>query len=171
VAPLIAAFVTTLILGAGFLVIYDSTTDDIGAPGVALTDDQATAQVVDSARHIVTKAHLQDATGALAFMSCKNENEPPYQAALYMNFKLPHANSVKYLDDVAAAMTAHGWTDGASMSEQFGEKLTKYGVTSIFYRNVNDADFATMRLYGECRNTTDHRLDNPVWTEVTDQLS
>jgi len=27
-----------------------------------------------------------------------------------------------------------------------------------------------MRLYGECRNTADHRSDNPVWREVTDQL-
>jgi hypothetical protein len=88
-----------------------------------------------------------------------------------MNFRLPHANSVKYLHDVAAAMAAHGWTDAPSMGKHFGEKLTKDDVTSILYRNVNDADFATMRLYGECRNTTDHRHDNPVWTEVTDQLS
>jgi hypothetical protein len=27
-----------------------------------------------------------------------------------------------------------------------------------------------MRLYGECRNIADHRNDNPVWREVTDQL-
>jgi hypothetical protein len=52
------------------------------------------------------------------------------------------------------------------MAKHFGEKLTKDGVTAIFYRNVA-AGFATMRIYGECRNTTDHRSDNPAWIEVT----
>ena len=47
------------------------------------------------------------------------------------------------------------------MGEHFGQKLTKDGVTAIFYRSGNDTDFATMRLYGECRNTADHRNDNP----------
>jgi hypothetical protein len=84
-----------------------------------------------------------------------------------MSFRLPGTNSVKYLGDVAAAMAAHGWTQAPSMGEHFGRKLTKGGVTSIFYRDPNDPNFATMRLYGECRNTTDHRNDNPVWTEVT----
>jgi hypothetical protein len=115
-------------------------------------------------------AQLQDATGGYAFVSCKNENEPPYQVAVYMNFRLPQSNSVKYLRDVAASMVAHGWTAAAAMGEHFGQKLTKDGVTAIFYRSVNDTNFATMRLYGECRNTADHRNDNPVWTEVTEQL-
>ena len=115
-----------------------------------------------SAKQIVSVAQLQDATGGYAFVSCKNENEPPYQAAIYMSFRLPQSNSVKYLRDVAASMAAHGWAPAASMGEHFGQKLTKDGVTAIFYRSVNDTDFATMRLYGECRNTADHRNDNPV---------
>lgn len=57
------------------------------------------------------------------------------------------------------------------MCEHFGKKLTKDGVTSIFYRNLDDANFGTMRLYGECRNMGDHRNDNPAWTELTDLLS
>ena len=58
------------------------------------------------------------------------------------------------------------------MGEHFGKKLTKDGVTAIFYRNVDDTDCRQpMRLYGECRNTADHRNDNPVWTEVTDLKS
>ena len=67
-------------------------------------------------------------------------------------------------------MVAHGWTPAPAMGEHFGQKLTKDGVTAIFYRSGNNTDFATMRLYGECRNAADHRNDNPVWTEVTDQL-
>jgi hypothetical protein len=115
-------------------------------------------------------AQLQEATGGHAFLSCKNESDPPYQAALYMNFRLPQTDSATYLRDVAAAMVAHGWADAPAMSKHFGEKLIKGGVTSILYRNVNDADFATMRLYGECRNKGDHRNDNPPWTDVTDHL-
>jgi hypothetical protein len=51
-----------------------------------------------------------------------------------------------------------------------GEKLTKDGVTSIFYRNVNDAGFAIMRLCAGCRTTADHHNDNPAWTDITDEL-
>jgi hypothetical protein len=170
VALLIAAFVSSLFLVTSCTVSDDSTVDALGVDGAALTDQQAAAQVVDSARQIVTAAHLTDATGGYTFMSCKNESEPPYQAALYMNFRLPQTNSAKYLSDVAATLVAHGWTDAPSMSKHFGEKLTKDGVTSVFYRDVNDADVATMRLYGECRNMADHRNDNPAWTDVSDQL-
>jgi hypothetical protein len=72
VALLIAAFVTSLVLGTGFVVINDSTADAIGAHGVALTDDQAAGQVVGSAKQIVTAAHLRDVTGGYAFVSCTN---------------------------------------------------------------------------------------------------
>jgi hypothetical protein len=89
VALLIAAFVSSLFLVTSCTVSDDSTVDALGVDGAALTDQQAAAQVVDSARQIVTAAHLTDATGGYTFMSCKNESEPPYQAALYMNFRLP----------------------------------------------------------------------------------
>jgi hypothetical protein len=170
VALLIGALVTSVILGTGFLLINDRHADALNLSGEPLTDAQAAGQVVDSAKQIVTVARLQEAAGGYSFVSCRNANEPPYQVAVYMSFLLPDTNSVKYLGDVAAAMVAHGWTQAPSMGEHFGRKLTKDGVTSIFYRNPNDPNFATMHLYGECRTTTDHRNDNPVWTEVTAQL-
>jgi hypothetical protein len=170
VALLTAAFVISLFLGTAFLVINHSSAQARGLGGQPLTDDQAAAQVVNSAKEIVAAAQLREATGGYAFVSCNNETEPPYQAAAYLNFRLPHRNWVQYLHDVATAMTYHGWADSPAMGEHFGHKLTKDGVTSIFHRNVTDADFATMRLYGECRNTADHRNDNPAWTEITDQL-
>jgi hypothetical protein len=170
VVLLLAALVTVLAVGAGSSLLRDLRTDAVILQGAPMTDAQAAAQVLASARQIVGMAQLQDATGGYAFVSCKNENEPPYQAAIYMSFRLPQSNSVKYLRDVAADMVVHGWTPAASMGEHFGQKLTKDGVAVIFYRSVNDTNFATMRLYGECRNTADHRNDNPVWTEVTDQL-
>jgi hypothetical protein len=170
VVLLLAALATVLVAGAGFALLRDLRTDAVSLQGAPMTDAQAAAQVLASARQIVGMAQLHDATGGYAFVSCKNENEPPYQAAIYMSFRLPQSNSVKYLRDVAASMVAHGWTPAASMGEHFGQKLTKDGVAVIFYRSVNDTNFATMRLYGECRNTADHRNDNPVWTEVTDKL-
>jgi hypothetical protein len=170
VVLLLAALVTVFVAGAGFALLRDLRTDAMSLQGAPMTDAQAAAQVLASARQIVGMAQLQDATGGYAFVSCKNENEPPYQAAIYMSFRLPQSNSVKYLRDIAASMVAHGWTPAASMGEHFGQKLTKDGVAVIFYRSVNDTNFATMRLYGECRNTADHRNDNPVWTEVTNQL-
>ena len=170
VVLLLAALLTVLVTGAAFLSLRNLRADGVALHGAPMTDAQAAGQVVASAKQIVSLARLQDATGGYAFVSCKNENEPPYQATIDMSFRLPQSNSVKYLRDVAASMAAHGWTHAESMGEHFGQKLTKDGVTAIFYRSVNDADFATMRLYGECRNTADHRNDNPAWTEVTDQL-
>jgi hypothetical protein len=170
VVLLLAALVTALVVAAGFVLIGNLRAEAVKVQGEPMTDAQAAGQVVAAAKQIVRMAHLQDATGGYAFVSCKNEDEPPYQAAVYMTFHLPQGNSVKFLRDIAAAMVAHGWTPAASMGEHFGQKLTKDGVTAIFYRSVNSADFATMRLYGECRNTADHRNDNPVWREVTDQL-
>jgi hypothetical protein len=170
VVLLLAALVAALALGTGLLSLRNLRADAVTLQGAPMTDAQAAGQVLASARQIVSVAQLQDAAGGSAFVSCKNENEPPYQAAIYMSFRLPQGNSVKYLRDVAASMVAHGWARTAAMGEHFGQKLTKDSVTAIFYRSLNDTNFATMRLYGECRNTADHRNDNPVWTEVTDQL-
>jgi len=70
-------------------------------------------QIVNSAKDIVTAAQLQEATAGYSFVSCANENEPPYQVALYMSFRLPHDDWVRYLRDVAAGMLDRGWTQVA----------------------------------------------------------
>jgi hypothetical protein len=67
-------------------------------------------------------------------------------------------------------MTANGWQKSPAMAEHFGMKLTKDGVTSTFHENPDDRRFATMRIYGECRNASDHRNDNPAFTDITDRL-
>jgi hypothetical protein len=167
---LLAALAAVLAVGASLVWLSDRDAGAVQLQGEPMTDTQAAGQVVDSAKQIVSLAGLQEATGGYAFVSCKNENEPPYQAAIYMKFFLPQSNSVKHLRDVAASLVAHGWRLAPAMSEHFGQKLTKDGVTAIVFRAVNDTDYATLRLYGECRNTADHRNDNPAWTEVTGQL-
>jgi len=166
----LAALIAVLALAGGMLWLNGRRADEVHTQGEPMTDAQAAGQAVASARQIVDVAQLRDASGGYAFVSCQNANEPPYQVTVYMKFRLPQSNSVKYLRDVAASLVAHGWAQAASMGEHFGQKLTRDGVTAIIYRSVNETDFATLRLYGECRNTADHRSDNPVWREVTDRL-
>jgi hypothetical protein len=145
-ALLLAALVMSLVLGTAFLVINNRAADAVSDRG-GLTDAQAAAQIVDSAKQIVRVTQLREVAGGYAFVSCRNTSEPPYQVALYMNFRLPQGDSVKYLHDVAAAMTANGWAIAPSTAEHFGYKLTRDGVTSIFHRNLNDANSGNMRLW------------------------
>jgi hypothetical protein len=170
VVLVLAALTTVLAVAGAMLWLSDRRADEVPLQGEPMTDAQAAGQVVASAKQIVSVAQLRDASGGYAFVSCKNANEPPYQVTVYLNFRLLQDNSVKYLHDVGAAMVNHGWAPAAVMDEHFGQKLTKDGVTAIVYRSGIDTDFATLRLYGECRNNADHRNDNPVWREVTDQL-
>jgi hypothetical protein len=164
----LTALITVLVLTGGLLWIINRRADAVRVQGEPMTDAQAAGQVLAAAKQIVNVAQLRDASGGYAFVSCQNANEPPYQATVYLNFRLPQTNSVKYLRDVAASLVAHGWAPAASTGEHFGQKMTRDGVTAIFYRNGTEMGFATMRLYGECRNTADHRSDNPVWREVTE---
>lgn len=172
-ALVLAALVMSLILGIGFVVVNSSRSAESGTLGdvAPMTDEQATDQVVDSARDIVAAARLQNVSASFAFLSCTSLHDPPYLAAVYLNFGLPQTNSVKRIRGVDAAMVAHGWQEAPALGEHFGMKLTKDGVTSTFHENPDDARFATMRIYGECRNTSDHRNDNPAFTDITDRLS
>ena len=169
----LAALVIALVLGTGFLIIDSSRGSDPGVLGNAapMTDEQATNQVVNSAKQIVDAAELRGVSGSYIFLSCTSLHDPPYQAAVYLNFRLPETNSVKRIREVAAALVADGWQEAPAMGEHFGTKLTKDGVTSTFHENPDDARFATMRIYGECRNTSDHRNDNPAFTDITNRLS
>jgi hypothetical protein len=170
VVLLLAALITALAVGAAIVFLRNPGTDAVSLQGEPMTDAAAAGQVVASAKQIVGMAQLRGAAGGYAFVSCKNKTEPPYQVALHMTFGLPQSNSVKYLRDIATTMVAHGWTLAPTTDEHFGQKLTKDGVTAIFYGSGNDTDVATMRLYGECRIAADHRNDNPVWTDLAGQL-
>ncbi len=154
----------SLVLGTALVVVDRQGIDLHGTP---LTDDQAAQQVIHAARQIVAEAQLKEAAGGYSFVSCADENGPPYQATFYMNFRLLHDDWPRYLDDVASTMILYGWVDAPARAEHFGRKLTSGGVIAELQRNVDDSAFATIRLYGECRNFGDHRNDNPAWTEVS----
>lgn len=101
----LAALVMSLALGTGFLIIDTSRGSDPGSVGSAapMTDQQATNQVVDSARQIVDAAELRGVSDSYLFLSCTSLHDPPYQAAVYLNFRLPETNSIKRIREVAAA--------------------------------------------------------------------
>ena len=162
-----AALLLSLVLGVAVVLVDRHDSDPLVQAGASFTDEQAVEQVLGSARRIAAVAHAQNATGGYSFVSCATRNGPPYQVALYVNVRLPQGNWGRYLDDVASAMVADGWTDAPAKAEHFGRKFTRDGVTAVLQRNVDDPSFATLRLYGECRNTSDHRNDNPVWREVS----
>lgn len=145
--------------------------ETIGArPTNPIDDHLATAQVVDATVEAIRVADLADPAGATALLSCRNADEPPYQAAVDMTFQLPRGNSVGYLRGVAEAMARSGWSESAVSGEHFGHVLTKAGVTASMHRNVERTDLATMRLHGQCRVTGDHRAAASVWTEITGRL-
>lgn len=162
----------TLSLGAVAVTVNHSRTQAAIAhdhPADPLTDEQASAEVIEAAIEVTKVAGLRDPAGGYAFRSCKNASDPPYQVTVNMTFAL-RGNSVGHLDDIASAMTDASWTDAATPAEHFGRKLTRAGVTSVFYRNPERVDVATMRIYGQCRVMTDHRADDAAWIELTDRL-
>jgi hypothetical protein len=171
-ALILAALTTSLVLGIGFVVITASRDPDTGSLNGAapMSDDQAVGQVVDAAKQIVDVADLKGVNGSRVFLSCTSLHDPPYQAAVYLNFLLPESNSVKRIREVAEAMVASGWQEAPALGEHFGMKLTRDGVTSTFHENPDDPKYAAMRIYGQCRNTSDHRNDNPAFTDISDRL-
>jgi hypothetical protein len=168
VVLLLLALTTAVAAGLVFLVLR-SHGNALDHPAHPLNDEQARAQVVEPAKQIVVVAKLQDAVGGYILMSCKNQTDPPYQGAIYLTFDLP--KSLDYFDQIAATMVAHGWQKGLPPSQYlFGATVYKDGVTAILYRDPDRRTSGIMKMYGECRNTANHRNDTTGWTDITDQL-
>ncbi|WP_319452307.1 MULTISPECIES: hypothetical protein [unclassified Mycobacterium] len=160
-------------LGVVVLVVNHSrsrATDARAHPANPLTDERASAEVIDAVLELTDAAGLRNPAGGYAFRSCNTADGPPYQATFQMTFTVPQGNSVSYLDGVASAMVGLGWTNVDSHAEHFGRKLTRAGLTAVFYRNTERTDVATMGVTGECRVVSDHRADDPAWIELTDRL-
>jgi hypothetical protein len=171
-ALLFSAFALSLVLGTAFLILASPRGNELGTlTGAApMSDEEAANQVVESAKQIVESAALRGVSGSYVFMSCTSLHDPPYQAAAYLNFRLPETNSFKRIREVGEALVADGWQKAPAMGEHFGVKLVKNGVTTTFHENPDDPKFASMRIYGECRVTADHRNDNPAFIDITDRL-
>ncbi|MCV7214070.1 hypothetical protein H7J51_02085 [Mycobacterium crocinum] len=170
-----AALSVSLILGSSFLALHHfrdlrgAAVDPVAQP---LTDEQSRAQVLGPAGEVVVAGKLMSVSASYLLMSCTNADEPPYQGAIYLNFDVPDVLATpKYFDAIATAMTARGWTEGLPPNRHPGGRtFTRDGVTVIYFRNDDRSNRATMQIYGECRNVTDHRTDTTGWVDVTAAL-
>lgn len=79
----LTALAALLAVAAGLLWLSGRGDDAMRVQGEPMTDAQAAAQVLGSAKQIVSTAELREVTGGYAFVSCKNANEPPYQVTVY----------------------------------------------------------------------------------------
>ncbi|HZU46078.1 MAG TPA: hypothetical protein VFA16_02295 [Mycobacterium sp.] len=174
--PLIAAALAiSLLLGGAFVSIgrlHSSPSDYLDHPDHAVTDDQSKAEVVEPAKEIVTIGRLQKAAAGYMLMSCRNEHDPPYQGAIYLTFTVPaDVRTDRYFQGIAAAMSAQGWHEGLEPTQRvYGKTLYKDGVTAIIYRDSDYPTLGVARLYGQCRNVSDHRTDTTAWTDISDQF-
>ncbi len=142
--------------------------DDSAHP---LTDDQATAQVVQPAKEIVAAADLQGVDGGFSFASCNDQGDPPYQGRVTIGFLL-HGDPDTYFQHVRTAMLSNGWNDGAPPGQHFhGTTLNKGGVTANMGFIPSDHSRGQIILYGECRDTTDHHNDRGSGVDITNQLT
>ena len=169
-----AALAVPLVLGGAFLSVgrLHSSTSDLDHPANPVSDDQSRAQVVESAKQLVTATGLQTTNAGYLLMSCKDRDDPPYQGAIYLDFALPPgARPDTYFPTIAGALVAHGWTEGSPPNDHvFGKTLTKDDVIAITYPQREDKSRGVLRLYGQCRNMNDHRRDTTAWIDVTGQL-
>jgi hypothetical protein len=146
--------------------------DALDHPVNPATDDATATQVVESAKQIVTLARLQTASAGYLLMSCKNENDPPYQGAVYLTFRLPAGTRADtHFGTIAATLVTNGWTEGLPPNEHpFGKTVSKNAVTAIIYPQSDDPSVGVLRAYGECRNVNDHRRDTTGWIDITNQF-
>ncbi|BDB42497.1 putative lipoprotein LppJ [Mycobacterium kiyosense] len=170
-----ASLAISLVLGGAFLALdqlHSTPADAIHAPDHPATDQQSRDQAVDAAKNIVAVARLHPTSAGYLLMSCRDRDSAPYQGAVYLTFTLPaDTRADTYLPGVAAQLTSDGWIEGLPPANHaFGRTLTKNTVTVIIYRHDDDPGLGVLRLYGECRNMTDHRGDATAWIDVTDQF-
>jgi hypothetical protein len=170
----IAAVLSTAVLvGAASLVInrlHSSAADAVEHSGPAASDAQTQSEVVEQAKDIVAIAALQQPTAGYLLMSCKDNDNPPYQGAVYLDFQLPpDVSADQYFRSIAAAMVAHGWHEGLPPNQHMlGRNLSKDGVNAILYPDRDSATHGIGRIYGQCRDLNSHR--GAEWVDVTDRL-
>lgn len=173
---LAATLGTSLLLGGAFLAVdqlHATPADALDRPGPSLSDQQSRTQAVGAARDVVSAARLRTTTAGYLLMSCRDRDNPPYQGAVYLTFTIPaDTRADAYLPAVAKALTAGGWVEGLSPGgHPYSKSMSKSQVTALIYRDDDNASLGVARIYGECRNTSDHRTDTTGWVDVTAEIS
>ena len=115
---------------------------------------------------------MQTKSAGYLLMSCKNQNDPPYQGAIYLTFTLPAgARPDTYFKTIATTLVTQGWAEGLPPNEHmFGRTVSKDAVTAIIYPHGDDPGLGVLRAYGECRDVNDHRSDASGWIDITNQF-
>ena len=170
-----AALLLSVVLAVAFIImhrVYDLRGPAVEPPPNPITDAQAEAQVLDSARQVVGAGKLRAASGTYILVSCALENVPPYQGTAYLNFDTPSITETPaYFRQIARSLTARGWTEGLPPGHHpGGHTLVKAGVTAVYYRHPDVAGRGVLKIHGECRNMTDHRSDRTGFTDITGRL-
>lgn len=175
-ALIAAALAASLLLGGAVLLVarlHSTPSDVLDHPAHPITDDQSRSQVVEPARQIVAQSRMRTVSAGYALMSCKDQENPPYQGAIYLNFELPAASAPDtYFPAIATTLVEQGWTKGLPPNDHaFANIFSKDAVTAILYRQDEEPRLGVLRLYGQCRNTHDHRRDATSWIDITDQFT
>lgn len=177
VRALTVALVSTAVLVGGVYLAIDrlhaSANDAVEHPGPPADDARTQSEVVEQARDLVAVAGLRQATAGYLLMSCRNRDDPPYQGAVYMTFQLPSdITAEQYLRDASAALAARGWREGLPSHQHLVEQnLSKDGVNAVLYPDADTPTRGVARIYGQCRDVTDHRGTRAGWTDITARLN
>lgn len=150
----------------------DTGAHDPDRPANPLTAEQSTEQVVAVGRQLRKVAGLQGVSGGFSFESCNDQGEPPYRGKVEMSSVLPAGVTPDaYARQVADAMVAAGWTDGPPPGKKpYGTVINKDGLMVVMGR-AHVAGRVAYTVFGECRDTTDHRNDGAtVGRPITEEL-
>lgn len=171
---LAASLLTALVLGVLFVVTHRLTNTPSASETVAvpLSDEQSRQQVLEPARQFVGAGKMRAVNAGYLLSSCTSEEQPPYQGLVYLNFDVPTvAETRAYFGEIARAMTARGWREGLPPGRHPGGRtMVKDGMYAVYYRDPDLSGRGLLKLYGECRNVTDHRLDTNGFVDVTAQV-
>jgi hypothetical protein len=167
---LAGSLVTLLTLGVLVVLTHRAFDRPPAATVAPLTDDQSRRQVVEVARQFA--GPLGSPSASYRLVSCSSEDQPPYQGVVYVTFDVPRvAETAAYFDGIERAMTAAGWRKGEPPGRHPGGRtLAKDSMVAIYHRHRDLEGRGALQIYGECRNVTDHRLDNTGFVDVTAEL-
>lgn len=156
---LVAALAAAQLFTGGCSVFSNDGSDELDGP--PLSDEQARAQVVEPAKRTVEATGLQRFTAAFSFGSCTDQGVPPFRGIAEVAFAFPPgADEQGYVEKIAAAMLADGWSDGPPPGKKpYGRVVHRGDMMAILGPSPDHPGEGDIKIYGECRNATDHRKD------------
>ncbi|MCW1960202.1 MAG: hypothetical protein KIH64_016985 [Mycobacterium sp.] len=171
---LAGSLLTALILGVIVVVVHRVSSPRPASVVVtaALSDEQSRQQVLEPARHFVGAGRMRSVNAGYLLSSCASEEQPPYQGLVYLNFDVPAvAQTRAYFAEIANAMVARGWREGLPPGRHPGGRtMVKDGMYAVYYRDPDLPGRGVLKLYGECRNVTDHRQDTTGFVDVSGEV-